>query len=55
MTDLTLLEGVLADGTRKFEENSWRDNGIQCGTRSLIMGQRKTRDRTRADRKRWWK
>ena len=52
VTDLTLLKVVLADGTRKFEENSLRNDGIWCSTRSLMMGQRGTRDRTRADRKR---
>ena len=37
-TDLTLLKGALADGTRKFKANSWRDNDIQCSTGSLMMG-----------------
>ena len=37
MTNLTLLKGVLANMTGKFEGNSWRDNGIQCSTGPLTM------------------
>ena len=55
VTNLTLLKGALADGTREFEGNSWRDDGIQYSTRSLTMGQRGMRDRTRADRERRWR
>ena len=52
MTDLTLLEGALADGTRKFKGNPMRNYGIWCDTGSLIMEWRRMRDRMRADRKR---
>ena len=51
VTNLTLLKGALANRTRKFEGNSQRDNGIWCSTRSLIMEQKRMRDRTRMDRK----
>ena len=55
VTDLALLKKVLADRTGKFEGNSWRDNSIWHMTRSLMMGQRGMRDRTRMDRNRWWR
>ena len=51
VTNLTLLKRALADRTGKFEGNSWWDNGIWRYTRSLTMG----RDRTRANRNRWWR
>ena len=54
-TDLTLLKRALADRTGKFEGDSRRNNGIWHMTRSLTMGWRGTRDRTTADRDRWWR